>query len=167
MNLDSIWEAVATQNGTYKGEFDAYFAAQRTVIERMIKELEGQGYLTLEDAGKAPTVTLTSDGWTENASGLYEQTAAVEGIMAEDMAVMLKYSDPEILETDSINYGADFAKISGGQAAAGSITFYAISRLDSDIIVALALGKKGDGRDVYKRQYKYPDLATQEDFDRF
>lgn len=91
------------------------------------------------------TATLTVAGWSSSA-GLYKQTVLVEGIAAEDMPLLLKYTAPDASKDDSTDYGIDFGLISGGQCAAGSVTFYAADTPDHDITVALALGKKGDGR---------------------
>lgn len=92
------------------------------------------------------TVALLAAGWTTDASGLYKQTAAVERITAEDMPLLLKYTAPDTSKDDGTDYGIDFGMLSGGQCAAGSVTFYATDVLASDITVCLALGKKGDGR---------------------
>ncbi len=92
------------------------------------------------------TVALPAAGWTTDASGLYKQTVAVEEIAAEDMPLLLKYTAPDTSKDDGTDYGIDFGMISGGQCAAGSVTFYATDVLAHDITVCLALGKKGDGR---------------------
>lgn len=92
------------------------------------------------------TVALLAAGWTTDASGLYKQTVAVERITAEDMPLLLKYTAPDTSKDDGTDYGIDFGMLSGGQCAAGSVTFYATDVLAHDITVCLALGKKGDGR---------------------
>ena len=92
------------------------------------------------------TVALLAAGWTTDASGLYKQTVAVTDITAEDMPLLMKYTAPDTSKDDGTDYGIDFGMLSGGQCAAGSVTFYAADVLASDITVCLALGKKGDGR---------------------
>lgn len=67
LDLNSIWSAISSQNTQYKGEFDDYFAAQRSTILRMIAELEGQGYATTAEfndlsAEVAETKKSVSDG---------------------------------------------------------------------------------------------------------
>ena len=92
------------------------------------------------------TVALPAAGWTTDASGLYKQTVAVTDITAEDMPLLMKYTAPDTSKDDGTDYGIDFGMISGGQCAAGSVTFYATDVLAHDITVCLALGKNGDGR---------------------
>ena len=66
---------------------------------------------------------------------------------ATDMPMLLKYTPANVPENDSVNYGADFNKITGGQASDGKMTFYAINPMDSNITVCLTFGgRKGDGR---------------------
>lgn len=67
LDLNSIWSAISNQNTQYKGEFDDYFAAQRSTILGMIAELEGQGYATTVEfntlsAEVADTKKSVSDG---------------------------------------------------------------------------------------------------------
>jgi len=67
LDLNSIWSAISDQNTQYKGEFDDYFAAQRSTILGMIEELEGQGYATTAElnnlsAEVAETKKSVSDG---------------------------------------------------------------------------------------------------------
>jgi hypothetical protein len=67
LDLNSIWSAISSQNTQYKGEFDDYFAAQRSTILGMIAELEGQGYATTAEfndlsAEVAETKKSVSDG---------------------------------------------------------------------------------------------------------
>lgn len=67
LDLNSIWSAISSQNTQYKGEFDDYFAAQRSTILGMIAELEGQGYATTAEfntlsAEVADTKKSVSDG---------------------------------------------------------------------------------------------------------
>lgn len=92
------------------------------------------------------TAALPAASWTTDASGLYKQTVAVTDIAAEDMPLLLKYTAPDTSKDDGTDYGIDFGMLSGGQCAAGSVTFYATDVLAHDITVCLALGKKGDGR---------------------
>ena len=92
------------------------------------------------------TAALPAASWTTDASGLNKQTVAVTDIAAEDMPLLLKYTAPDTSKDDGTDYGIDFGMLSGGQCAAGSVTFYATDVLAHDITVCLALGKKGDGR---------------------
>lgn len=92
LNLDAIWSAVSNQNTQYKTEFDEYFAAQRTEIERLIAELEGQGYLTMATARQVTLITLAASGWSDTAP--YTQTVSVEGILAADTPVGSLYIPP-------------------------------------------------------------------------
>ena len=67
LDLNSIWSAISNQNTQYKGEFDDYFAAQRSTILGMIKELEGHGYATTAEFNSlssevAETKKSVSDG---------------------------------------------------------------------------------------------------------
>ena len=67
LDLNTIWSAISNQNTQYKGEFDDYFAAQRSTILGMIAELEGQGYATTAEfntlsAEVADTKKSVSDG---------------------------------------------------------------------------------------------------------
>lgn len=67
LDLNSIWSAISSQNTQYKGEFDDYFAAQRSTILGMIKELEGHGYATTAEFNSlssevAETKKSVSDG---------------------------------------------------------------------------------------------------------
>lgn len=75
LDLNSIWSAISNQNTQYKGEFDAYFAAQRSTILGMIEELEGQGYATTAEfndlsAEVAETKKSVSDGKAEIAAAI-------------------------------------------------------------------------------------------------
>lgn len=75
LDLNSIWSAISSQNTQYKGEFDDYFAAQRSTILGMIAELEGQGYATTAEfndlsAEVADTKKSVSDGKAEIAAAI-------------------------------------------------------------------------------------------------
>lgn len=89
LNLESIWAAVADQNGEYKSEFDAYFASQRETVENMIAELEAEGYVLLTQARDVKIITLTASGWSQEAP--YQQTVSVEGVQAIDTPVVKEY----------------------------------------------------------------------------
>ena len=83
LNLESVWDSVAEQNGNYKGEFDTYFGAQKAVIEKMIADLEDQGYVLIESARTVKELTLAVEGWTETDEEVVEQVIEVEGIREE------------------------------------------------------------------------------------
>ncbi len=83
-NIESVWAAISANNSEYKGDFDAYFAAQKLAVEQMIVDLQAEGYLLISDAQRVDSVTLTAAGWTGSAAP-YEQTVALEGINAEDV----------------------------------------------------------------------------------
>ncbi len=88
-NLESVWTAVAAQNGVYKADFDTYFAQQKQTVEAMIAELQGQGYVLLSQARDVKLVTLAADGWSGEAP--YQQTVAVAGIASADTPVVKEY----------------------------------------------------------------------------
>lgn len=81
-DIESVWAAISGNNAAYKAEFDTYFATQSAVIEQMIADLRGDGYLLIADARKIPEITLTAAGWIGETAP-YEQTIAVAGITAE------------------------------------------------------------------------------------
>lgn len=91
-------------------------------------------------------VSLPASGWTENDAGLFTQTVSIEDLKETDSAVMHGYMAPNISENDSETYWENYGKISGGQAADGSMTFYAAENPGSDLMVYLSMGKSGDGR---------------------
>lgn len=134
MNLDSIWAAVSAQNGAYKGEFDTYFAAQRIVIEQMIKELEDQGYVKVKDydadmaklQGTAD-ITLPAAGWSGAAP--YTQTVQVPGVLDTDVPIIgLAIADgatPEDVKLQAKAWGCVDRAVTGD----GTITFYCYNKL--------------------------------------
>lgn len=83
-NLPSVWAAISANNAEYKATFDTYFEAQRTEVEQMITDLQGQGYLLVADSRRVDDITLTVGGWTGTAAP-YVQTVAVDGIKKEDV----------------------------------------------------------------------------------
>lgn len=83
-NLESVWAAVSNNNAEYKDTFDTYFASQKNQIEQMITDLQGEGYLLIEDARRIDNITLTVAGWTGSAAP-YTQTVVVDGIKPEDV----------------------------------------------------------------------------------
>lgn len=85
LDLSSIWKAVSGQNVQYKNEFDTYFESQKNVIEHMIKELQNEGYLLIEDAKRTRQVTLPAAGWSAEAP--YTQTVPIEGMTEMDSPI--------------------------------------------------------------------------------
>lgn len=83
-NLPSVWAAISDNNAEYKATFDTYFEIQRTEVEQMITDLQGQGYLLVADSRRVDDITLTVGGWTGTAAP-YVQTVAVDGIKKEDV----------------------------------------------------------------------------------
>lgn len=83
-NMESVWAAVSNNNAEYKSTFDTYFASQKANIEQMITDLQGEGYLLIEDARRIDDITLTVSGWIGSAAP-YTQTVAVDGIKTEDV----------------------------------------------------------------------------------
>lgn len=83
-NMASVWAAISANNAEYKAIFDTYFEAQRTEVEQMITDLQGQGYLLIADSRRVDNITLTVGGWTGTAAP-YVQTMAVDGIKKEDV----------------------------------------------------------------------------------
>lgn len=129
LNLESIWEAVAGQNAEYKGEFDAYFADQRAVIEQMIAELEDQGYVKVADydadmariQGTAD-ITLPAAGWSGAAP--YEQTVQVPGVLATDEPELKLYT-PKELSAAQVKINQKMTPlITDGVTGDGYVTFY-------------------------------------------
>lgn len=46
---ESIWKVIMDQHDEYKAEFEAYFAEQKAVVEKMINDLEIEGFATQEE----------------------------------------------------------------------------------------------------------------------
>ena len=82
--LESVWAAVSNNNAEYKSAFDTYFASQKAQVEQMITDLQGEGYLLIEDARRIDNITLTVAGWT-GSTAPYTQTVVVDGIKPEDV----------------------------------------------------------------------------------
>lgn len=134
LNLESIWAAVARQNTEYKGEFDAYFANQRAVVEQMIKELEGQGYVKVKDydadmakiQGTAD-ITLPAAGWSNAAP--YKQTVQVPGVLATDVPIIgLSIADGATAEDVKLQAKA-WGCVDRAVTGDGTITFYCYNKL--------------------------------------
>lgn len=85
LNLESVWDSVSEQNAEYKNEFDQYFAKQREEVERMIADLESQGYVLISTARRIQTATLTAAGW--EGDGPYTQTVNVPDVQERDTPV--------------------------------------------------------------------------------
>lgn len=99
----------------------------------------------IESMRKLITVSLPVSGWISE-NGLYKQSVSIDGLSKTDVLILFKDTPPNISEAENNAYNHTFAKISGGQASDGIMTFYANSSVDSDITICLATGKKGDGR---------------------
>lgn len=138
MNLDSIWEAVSGQNQLYKGEFDTYFAGQKTVIERMITELEEEGYVLLTDARRITSVVLPVANWS--AAPPYTQTVAVEGLTAGDNPILVKVIPTGATPEQVKAYNKAFGMIDDGDTADGQATFRCFNKKPA---VDMTVGLKG------------------------
>lgn len=127
LDLSSVWAAVSSQNTQYKGEFDSYFAAQQTVIESMIADLQAEGYVPLETAREVKLVSLPASGWSSTAP--YVQTVKVNGILAIDTPVIKEY----------VPAGSSAADEKAIKKAAGMISY--VDTIDGSITVT-CIGKK-------------------------
>ncbi len=110
LDLDSV----AGQNTEYKKEFDQYFAEQKEEVERMIAELEAQGYLLLSTARQVKYATLTAAGWSQEAP--YQQTVSVPGILAIDTPVIKEFipGDSDAQKEKAIKKAAGMEVLRGG-----------------------------------------------------
>ena len=126
LNLESVWDSVAGQNTEYKKEFDQYFAEQKEEVERMIAELEAQGYLLLSTARQVKYATLTAAGWSQEAP--YQQTVSVPGILAIDTPVVKEFipEDSDAQKEKAIKKAAGMVSIVDTQH--GSITVTCIGK---------------------------------------
>lgn len=81
LNLEAVWNAVSSQNTSYKTEFDEYFALQKSVIEQMIMDLQDAGFASQESvntlsAEVAETKKSVSDGKTLLAAAITAKRVA-------------------------------------------------------------------------------------------
>lgn len=81
LNLEAVWNAVSSQNASYKTEFDEYFALQKSVIEQMIMDLQDAGFASQESvntlsAEVAETKKSVSDGKTLLAAAITAKRVA-------------------------------------------------------------------------------------------
>lgn len=136
MNLESIWSAVSAQNTAYKGEFDTYFASQKEVVERMIAELENQGYVLLTTARRVLAVELPASGWSTAAP--YTQTVKVEGMTEADTPLLAKIIPDGATPEQVKEYNKNFGMIDDGDTGNETATFRCFNKKPTiDLIVGL------------------------------
>lgn len=126
LDLSSIWQAVSGQNIRYKNEFDTYFESQKNVIEQMIRELQDEGYLLINDAKRIRQVTLPAVGWSAEAP--YTQTVPVDGMTETDTPIISIYLpgnvSSEDVKTQSKAYGCLDRAVTGN----GELTAYCYNK---------------------------------------
>lgn len=126
LNLESIWDSVAGQNTEYKKEFDQYFTKQKDEIERMIAELESQGYLLLSTARRTQTATLTAEGW--QGEGPYAQTVDVPDVKENDTPVAKEVIPKGTTKEDEKAIRKAAACVSYFETGNGMVTFTCIGK---------------------------------------
>lgn len=142
LDLNSIWSAISGQNTQYKGEFDDYFAAQRSTILGMIAELEGHGYATTAEfndlsAEVADTKKSVSDGKALVAAAITAKrvaTAATDTFakMAENIKKIVLGSGNALkahvlagktfTNDDGVEYTGEMPERAGEQIPASQVT---------------------------------------------
>ena len=121
LKMEELWASVSKQNQNYKEEFDRFFGEQKEDVEKLISDLKGKGYLTMEQARQQKNITLARTGWSTTAP--YSQTVVVEGITDIDTPI------PMLDLSASANYREDkllqkqFGWLSYYDSGMGKITF--------------------------------------------
>lgn len=135
-NIEAVWDTISSNNAVYKKMFDMYFAAQKTEVEQMITDLQGQGYLLVSDARNVDSVTLAVNAWTGNAAP-YEQTVEVTGINAEDVPdVGIIYpANCTRTQQKAINKAAGY--IYDIETGSGTVTFRCTQKPTTEITLGL------------------------------
>ncbi len=135
-DMESVWEAVAENNETYKAEFDEYFEEQKETIEEMIADLEGEGFVLVSDARNIVEVTLSASDWSGSAAP-YTQTVSVSGITASTVfdAGILYPTGCSRSSQKAINKAAGY--IYDIETGSGTVTFSATVKPETDITLGL------------------------------
>ncbi len=126
LNLESVWDSVAGQNTEYKKEFDQYFAKQKAEVERMIAELESQGYLLLSTARRTQMATLTAEGW--QGEGPYTQTVDVSNVKENDTPVAKELIPKSATKENEKAIRKAAACVSYFETGNGTVTFTCIGK---------------------------------------